>query len=71
MELKSKFAVGKYTCEMSYKPDAGHLEAAWTPDVPPAGSFSKKLMAQYRAGRDAFIRRIAAEIGLNVMLVEV
>ena len=71
MELKSKFAVGKYTCEMSYKPDAGHLEAAWTPDVPPAGSFSKKLMTQYRAGRDAFIRRIADEIGLNVMLVEV
>ena len=71
MELKSKFAVGKYTCEMSYKPDAGHLEAAWTPDVPPAGSFSKKLMAQYRAGRNAFIRRIAAEIGLNVMVVEV
>ena len=71
MELKSKFAVGKYTCEMSYKPDAGHLEAAWTPDVPPAGSFSKKLMAQYRSGRDAFVRRIADEIGLNVMLVEV
>ena len=47
------------------------LDAEWMPDVPPAGSFSKKLMAQYRAGRNAFIRRIAAEIGLNVMLVEV
>ena len=71
MELKSKFAVGNYTCEMSYKPDEGRLDAEWLPDVPPAKSFSKKLMAQYRAGRDAFIKRIAAEIGLNVMLVEV
>ena len=71
MELKSKFAVGRYTCEMSYKPDEGRLDAEWLPDVPPAKSFGKKLMAQYRAGRDAFIRRIAAEIGLNVMLVEV
>jgi hypothetical protein len=71
MKLKSKFAVGKYTCEMSYKPDEGRLDAEWLPDVPPAKSFSKKLMAQYRAGRDAFVRRIAAEIGLNVMLVEV
>ena len=69
MELKSKFAVGKYTCEMSYKPDEGRLDAEWTPDVPPAKSFSKKLMAQYRAGRDAFIQRIAAEIGMNVMVV--
>ena len=71
MEWKSKFAVGKYTCEMSHSAQAGRLEAEWMPDVPPAGSFSKKLMAQYRAGRNAFIRRIAAEIGLNVMVVEV
>ena len=71
MELKSKFAVGRYTCEMSYKPDEGRLDAEWLPDVPSAKSFSKKLMAQYRSGRDAFIKRIAAEIGLNVMLVEV
>jgi hypothetical protein len=71
MKLKTKFAVGKYTCEMSYKPDEGRVDAEWLPDVPSAGSFSKKLMAQYRAGRDAFIRRIAAEIGLNVRLVEV
>jgi hypothetical protein len=71
MKLKSKFAVGKYTCEMSYKPDEGRLDAEWLPDVPPAKSFSKMLMAQYRAGRDAFIKRIAAEIGLNVMVVEV
>ena len=54
---------------MSYKPEAGRLDAEWTPDVPPAGSFSKKLMAQYRAGREAFIRRIADEIGLNIMVV--
>jgi hypothetical protein len=71
MKLKSKFVVGKYVCEMSYKPVEGRLDAEWLPDVPPAKSFSKKLMAQYRAGRDAFIKRIAAEIGLNVMLVEV
>ena len=68
MKLKSKFAVGRYTCEMSYKPDEFRLDAEWTPDVP-TGSFSKKLMAQYRAGRDAFIQRIAAEIGMNVMVV--
>jgi len=48
MELKSKFAVGRYTCEMSYKPDEGRLDAEWLPDVPSAKSFSKKLMAQYR-----------------------
>ena len=71
MNLKTKFTVGKYTCEMSYKQDEGRLDAEWSPDVPPAGSFSKKLMAQYRAGRDTFVKRIAAEIGLNVMLVEV
>ena len=45
MELKSNFAVGKYTCEMSYKPDEGRLDAEWLPDVPPAKSFGKKLMA--------------------------
>jgi hypothetical protein len=69
MKLKTKFTVGRYTCEMSYKPNAGRLDAEWLPDVPPAKSFSKELMAQYRAGRDAFVRRIAAEIGLNVMVV--
>jgi hypothetical protein len=31
MELKSKFAVGKYVCEMSYKPDEGRLDAEWLP----------------------------------------
>jgi hypothetical protein len=71
MELKSKFAVGKYTCELSYSKDKGRLEAAWTPDVPPPGSFGKKWMAQYRAGRDAFFQQIAEDLGMNVAIVEV
>src|SRR5262249_4218657 len=69
MKLKNKFTVGKYTCEMSYKTDEGRLDAEWWPDGPPGKSLTKKLMAQYRAGRDAFIQRIAAEIGMNVMVV--
>jgi hypothetical protein len=38
MELKSKFAVGKYVCEMSFSRDKGRLDVAWSPDVPARGS---------------------------------
>ena len=33
MKLKSKFVVGRYTCEMSYKPDEGRLDAEWLPGL--------------------------------------
>jgi hypothetical protein len=70
VELKSKFAVGKYVCEMSYSKDRGRLEVTWSPDIPARGSL-KGCLAQYRAGRDLFLQQIADDLGINVAVVEV
>lgn len=70
MSMTTKFAVGKYFCEMSWSPNGG-LQCEWSPDVPAAKSFDRHLMSQYRAGRDAFIQEIADAIGGSVWVLEV
>ena len=69
MPMTSKFLVGRYVCEISWSP-AGGLRCEWSPDVPAPKSLGKKEMREYRAGRDAFVQKIASSIGGNVLVVE-
>jgi hypothetical protein len=69
MRMTCKFPVGRYVCEMTWSP-FGYVKCEWSPDVPKPGSFGKKEMREYRAGRDAFVQEIASSIGGNVLVVE-
>jgi hypothetical protein len=61
--MAGAFKVGRFTCELALRPDR-QLEAKWTPDVP--RKLSKKEWQQYRAGRDAFLKKL----GVSVMVIE-
>ena len=68
--MTTKFSVGDFLVEMSWSPASG-LRCEWSPDFPALGSFGKKEMREYRAGRDAFLQEVASTLGGNVMVVEV
>ncbi len=65
-EWKNTFRVGVYTCEMTYSTHAG-MNAKWKPDLP--RRFSEQQQREYRAGRNALMAEVAAEIG-NVLVIE-
>jgi hypothetical protein len=74
-DFSNTFRVGKYTCTMTVRsPERGKVgmsEAAWSPEMPPRGSFNSHMMAQYRAGRDALAAEVARALGGgNALIIE-
>jgi hypothetical protein len=71
--VSRSFRVGRYTCTLSTpRPERGAvlaMVAEWSPHVPTRLS-STELRA-YRAGRDAFVAELAAQIGGTAAVVEV
>lgn len=72
--LADSFRVGKRTVTMTMpQPEMGKmlwLACEWAP-TPPTRGLTKKELRQYRAGRDAFFRRVASITGMRALLVEV
>lgn len=73
MKFESTFPVGKYTCHMMIEGERGQavmIACEWQPDLPLPKSLSKAEMAQYRAGRDALVAKIAAALGGAALVIE-
>jgi hypothetical protein len=64
------FKVGNYTCTcMLPLPKSGevkHVDVAWHPHVPPAGSLTDEEVNQYRIGREAAYVALAKKTGLMI-----
>ena len=55
-------------CEFSFT-EPGHLECTWTPSTP--RRLTRSQLRRYRRARDAFVNRLAAELGVEALVVEV
>ncbi|NUZ07652.1 hypothetical protein [Piscinibacter koreensis] len=66
------WSVGRYTAHLSVaRPKPGAVMCAvieWTPGVP--RDFTDRDYQKYRDGRDRALSQIAAELGINVAVVE-
>jgi hypothetical protein len=47
----------------------GQLETQWEPRIP-HGPSATKLLPAYRRAREEFVRRVALNTGLNMMVIE-
>ena len=63
--FSSTFRVGKVTCRMRF--DGRDLRCEWDPEMP--RRLSRKHRAQYEAGRNALVEKVARAHGATPMIV--
>jgi hypothetical protein len=65
--LTATVRVGKFRCHFSARSDAvSGVSCEWEPDVPDARKLKARDLADYIAGRDAFIAELAAARELTI-----
>lgn len=69
--LTATVLVGKFRCTFTARSDAlSGVSCEWEPDVPDARKMKPRDLADYIAGRDAFIAELAAARGLTIAVAD-
>lgn len=69
MDMTTTFRVGRrFKVEASFRDGGLHFE--WDPHLPKRGEINKRDLADYVRGRNIFVAEIAAQTGINIMVID-